>query len=322
MAFLGDVILTTPVIKGIKDLYPDCKLWFLTTPLATGLINNDSQLAGVIAYQKRGKHRGLFGTMRFAKELSSYKFDLIISVHKSYRTSLLLKLISAPEKIGFVQAKFSSIYTKKVDMVGEHAVERVFSILKFHPRYSELKPEMHLAISEDRNKVRAQYNLTQKYIVIAPGSAWETKRWPAQHYRRVAEEFIQRGYQVVALGSKEEMPLTALALPTAGINLAGKLSLPESLLVLKSATALICNDSMILHAASALKVPTVAIFCATSPTFGFGPWENNAVVVEREDLECKPCSRHGARKCPLKTDACMIGLPPTKIISAFDSLNI
>ncbi len=322
MAFLGDVILTTPVIKGIKELYPASKLWFLTTPLATGLICNDQNLEGVIAYQKRGKHRGIFGTIRFAKELSAYNFDLIISVHKSYRTSFLLKLVSAKQKIGFKEAKFSVIYDQTVEMIGEHAVERAFSILKFHPNFQKLIPEMHLAVNEDRNKIRALYNLNQKYIVIAPGSAWETKRWPAEYYREVAEEFIRRGYQIVALGSKEELALTTLALPDQGINLAGKLSLSESLSVLKSASALICNDSMILHAASALKVPTVAIFCATSPKFGFGPWENNAVVVEKEDLSCKPCSRHGARICPIKTNACMIELLPVKVLQAFDSLNI
>jgi heptosyltransferase-2 len=76
---------------------------------------------------------------------------------------------------------------------------------------------------------------------------------------------------------------------------------------------------MVLHMASAFKVPTVAIFCATSPSFGFGPWKNRALVVEDEQLQCKPCSRHGTRKCPLGIETCM-KLPAERVIEAADSL--
>ena len=77
---------------------------------------------------------------------------------------------------------------------------------------------------------------------------------------------------------------------------------------------------MALQAASGLKVPNVAIFCATSPEFGFGPWRNRAVVVERNDLACKPCGRHGAKLCPAGTYACMEELPASRVIDAAERL--
>lgn len=90
--------------------------------------------------------------------------------------------------------------------------------------------------------------------------------------------------------------------------------------VMQKARLVVCNDSMSLHMASALKVPTVAIFCATSPTFGYGPWQNQAIVVERRDLACKPCRPHGSRRCPNGTEACMRGLAADEVISAVDRL--
>ncbi|MCK5540435.1 MAG: hypothetical protein KAI69_05855, partial [Deltaproteobacteria bacterium] len=82
----------------------------------------------------------------------------------------------------------------------------------------------------------------------------------------------------------------------------------------------ICNDSMALHMASACKIPTVAIFCATIPQFGFGPWQNRAVIVEKKDLDCRPCARHGSRQCPNQTRACMDDLPATAVIEAIESI--
>jgi len=77
--------------------------------------------------------------------------------------------------------------------------------------------------------------------------------------------------------------------------------------VTKNSHLLVCNDSMALHMGSALKTPTVVIFCATSPSFGFGPWKNpKAIIVEEHSLACKPCRRHGSMTCPESTNACMM----------------
>lgn len=88
----------------------------------------------------------------------------------------------------------------------------------------------------------------------------------------------------------------------------------------KNAKLVICNDSMALHMAFAFKIPTVAVFCATSPEFGFGPWENRAIVVEKKGLVCKPCHRHGKQICPEGTEACMKELSHMEVIYAASNL--
>jgi heptosyltransferase-2 len=104
------------------------------------------------------------------------------------------------------------------------------------------------------------------------------------------------------------------------INLAGEADLDTALYLTKNARIMICNDSMALHMASALKIPTVAVFCATVPEFGFGPWQNQALIVEKKDLDCRPCARHGSRSCPNQSRACIDGLPAAEVIKAAQGL--
>ena len=104
-------------------------------------------------------------------------------------------------------------------------------------------------------------------------------------------------------------------------DLAGMTSVAEAMAIVKEARIMVCNDSMALHMASAFQIPCVAVFCATCPSFGFGPWQNPwAVVVEKEGLPCKPCARHGGKTCPTGTNACMENLLPDDIIKAADEV--
>ena len=122
----------------------------------------------------------------------------------------------------------------------------------------------------------------------------------------------------MGFGGPAEKELVEYVVGDSGISLAGKTSLQESFSILSVASGIVCNDSMILHAASALKIPTVAVFCATSPSFGFGPYGEQGVVVEHEKLACKPCARHGQMACPLYTNSCMEDVAPERV---YDKLN-
>ena len=329
LAFLGDVVLSTPVIKGVQDLYPGADIYFLTTPLAKGLLESDPRLTDIITYDKRKRDSGLVGTFRFAKKLKSYDFDLTINLHKSYRTAILLSLARIANVIAFASARFSFLYRDKVAKLKEgHEVERLMSILSYFSKAQKSPPELKLYLDGDlklNNQVKSLIDSKDPYIVLAPGSIWETKRWPVSSYAILAKKISDAGYRIVVTGSRQEKGLAdqvtgSLEASQQGSNLAGETSLPELLHVLNSAEALVCNDSMILHAASALKIPTVAVFCSTVPEFGFGPWENKSIVVEKKDLDCRPCSRHGQQACPTGTRACMQGVSVDEVFVAFKQL--
>jgi len=324
-SFLGDTILSTPVIAGIKAVYPGSELWMMTTPLSAHLVMRDPLLASVIAYDKRNRESGLAGLLNMARKLKKMKFDRVYSLHRSFRTSLLLWLSRIPVRIGCSDAKLSSLYheTRSRDF-SEHDVLRNLSILKGEPGLPSVDPEMRLFAPSDHEidpAVQRCVADSGPYAVIAPGSAWPTKMWFSEGYRAVAIFLQQYGYRVVLVGADSDKPACRIVAQDLDvINFAGKSNISEAMYLVSHAALVVCNDSMTLHMASAFKIPNVAIFCATSPKFGYGPWKNRAIVVEKQGLYCKPCRPHGSQKCPEGTDACMKELPPEEVIRAIQKL--
>ncbi len=319
-SFLGDTVLSTPVIAGLKMLYPDAELWMLTTPAGRQLVERDPLLKGVITFDKRRTESGVLGLWRKARALRRFGFSKAYSLHRSARTSVLLAWAGIPERVGFKEARFSSLYTRRLPRSkSDHDVQRNLSILADFAQSEKIEQEMRLfappldALSEPVRQVAAQPG----YVLLSPGSTWYTKMWSWQRYREVAVHYLKMGQRVVVSGAPEEESVAdKVCEGISAINLAGATSLAEQLALVEHAGLVICNDSLILHVASAFKRPTVAIFCATSPTFGFGPWRSPARVVEMEGLSCKPCRRHGGKFCPTGTEACMNDLSSQKVLAA------
>lgn len=323
-SFLGDTILSTPVISGLKKVYPDSKIWMMTTPLSSHLVIHDPLLEGVIPFDKRGKHSGISGLLKMRKMIKSMNVDIVYSLHRSFRTSLLVWLCNIPKRVGFQNARFNRVYHQlSVRNPKDHDVLRNLSILANDISMKSLSTQLRLFAPQkedvDPDVVKTVSSLNN-YIVMVPGSAWKTKMWHWQGYREVAKHFLTSGFGVILLGASSDKPVNHNVSNGLDIHdMAGK-SISDAMVVVKHSALVICNDSMALHMASAFKIPTVAVFCATSPEFGFGPWENNAVVVQKNDLECKPCHRHGKQVCPNGTEACMNDLSYEKVINAASTL--
>ena len=324
-SYLGDTILSTPVVAGLKSIYPDAEIWMMTTPAGADLVKRDPLLAGVVVFDKRSADKGLGGLLRMRGRIMAFEFDAAYSLHRSHRTAVLLRSCRIPVTVGFEDAKFSFLYRKTCRRdPRHHDVIRNLSLLGGDTAVEHLDTQLRLfapAVDEIGEEIAAQLRELESYVVLAPGSAWATKRWPWSHYRRLTEYLLSRNMAVVLVGAAAERDTAdkvARGLPL--INLAGKTSIGEAMYTIQSASLVVCNDSMALHLASAFQVPNVAIFCATSPQFGFGPWRNRAIVVQREDLPCKPCARHGGRNCPTGTNACMEGLSPETVIAAVEKL--
>ena len=324
-SFLGDTILSTPVIAGIHKAFPDAELWMMTTPESAHLVCRDPLLAGIIPYDKRKTESGFSGVRKMADRLKEMQFDRVYALHRSPRTAVLLKLSGIPVRIGFRDAKLNFLYTRTQSRSPRcHDVLRNLSILYGDIPLSRLNTDMRL-FAPDKDAlsqpVRELFSSLKKYVIMMPGSVWNTKRWDWQGFREVIKYLNRKNYKVVLSGSSSERPLTEkIAAGLDAVNLAGKITIPEAMFFTRHAALVVCNDSMSLHMASAFRVPNVAIFCATSPEFGFSPWKNNSIVVERTDLPCKPCRRHGSVQCPTGTWDCIKGLSPALVIDAVNRL--
>lgn len=310
-AFLGDVVLSTPVLSNLKTLYPDSDLYTLTTPIATQFFQFDPRVKKAIAFKKRKEHSGFRGLFDLIADLKQIKFDKIVSLHRSFRTSFMVSRLGVSDTIGFDDAWGSFFYRRRVKRANaDHAVVRNLSILEIENPDTELKlfpdPTYKPPVSD--------------YVCLFPGSEWFTKRW--QGFRRAAELLLDQGKSVVVLGAPSEKTLNKQimnGLPV--IDLTGETSLPQTMSLVAKSSGVICNDSMALHVASAFKVPRVSVFCATSPSFGFGPWGERGAVVQDPYLPCKPCRRHGSDRCPTGTNLCMTRVGASDVVARLDELS-
>ncbi len=328
-SFLGDTVLTTPLIKAVKKLYPNARISFCVRDRQAELFNGLPFIDNVITYDKRGADKGISGLLNFSNKLKNYNFDLVINVHKSIRSSVLLLRLGA-DIVGFKQAVLSSLFKHTVSRDMElHEVLRNLMLIKPLVDTFDIDDVIKLAGSlscyiddELYNNTKYYYSTVtkqKKVIAIAPGSVWATKRYPAEYYVEVANKLVDMGYDIALFGSKEDrQSLDEFKSLFTGdyYDYAEKTSLSDLPAFLANSSALICNDSGTMHIAVACNVPCVSIFGATTTYLGFAPYDDKSVVVENTSLDCRPCGKHGGKTCPQKHFKCMLDVKPSKVVDA------
>jgi len=329
-AFLGDLILTTPLIRSLKKLFFDSHLTLITKPFGKDVLENNPYVDSLIIFNSKKD-----STLTLIKRLRKEKFDIAISPHRSHRASYSLFLSGIPERIGFDRAGFSLagfsfLYTKTVPhrFDGTHEIDRNLSLLSVFPQFSQKKltkyPQLFLDPEED--EIFLSYGLeSKKYILIAPGSKWKTKMWTTKSFASVIDNLVEMGEIPVLIGGAEDRQIGEEILNKVRdrekvLNLIGKTSLRESFSLIKHGKALISNDSAPVHMAVSFNTPVVDIYGPTVKDFGFYPYRNG-VVVEVEGLKCRPCGLHGHNRCPEGHFECMKRITPQMVVSALKNLK-
>ncbi|HEY1372597.1 MAG TPA: lipopolysaccharide heptosyltransferase II [Candidatus Binatia bacterium] len=330
-SFVGDVVLTTPLLAALRRRFPGARLAVLCTPSAKELLANDPAIDEIIVLKKKrdgGRRSGIFET---ARTLRARHFTMAISPHKSLRTALMLALAGIRLRIGFRQSAGWFLYHRRVDRNGlAHDVERNLSLLRglgIEPEAGEAVPRVEAAPAarEAAGRVFEELGIARGDTVIGvnPGSVWPTKRWTAEGYAAVSAALAKKhGARVVVFGGPDDRQIAEQVVRLAAcgaVSVAGRLSLGELAAAIDRCKVFITNDSGPMHIAVARDVPVVAIFCATTPALGFYPYSSRAVVVEK-DLPCRPCGTHGGLRCPLGTDACMRLIRPEDVLMGVERL--
>ncbi len=342
--FFGDVVLISPVIAALKESNPASRISIVCDPQAADLLRRDPCIDEIIPFDRDEQHAGFKGLRRFAAELKARSFSVAYSFQRSARTALLLYAAGIPERVGFADAAFSFLYTQRVPRLGrdhdvirnfdlvaaglsEGIAQRVSALISHGPLDGDTFGRLRVASDiqgEVSPAVQEICGSATPYVVLVPGSAWETKRWDAGQFRATAQELSERhGFQVIVAGAPQEREVCAqVAEGVPGVrNLCGETTLPDLIALIRGAAVVVCNDSVALHIASATQTPVVVVFCSTSPRFGFGPWGTKARILEKDGLFCKPCSGHGRRVCPHGTNACMTGVTSTQVVQAVCDLH-
>jgi len=320
--FLGDLILSTPLIRATKEAFPAAELFFLAIPSVAPALAHNPNLTQVMTYDKRGRDGGLRGFLRVKKKLREIRVDLALIPHRSLRSALLAIGAGARERIGFDRSAGFFLLTKRVTYQwGIHEVERNLSLLSplgINPRPTppELFPSDVEKRKADEFLREAGISSQDRLVGFAPGSFWPTKRWPGERFAQLGMMVRDYGGKVVLLGSSSDRVVCQAISSLIGegaIVAAGKLSLLEAAWLLTRLRVLVANDSAPVHMASAMGTPVVVLFGPTVPQFGFGPW-GPGEVIERE-LPCRPCSPHGPRRCPRGNWDCMLGIKVEEVFA-------
>ena len=330
-SFLGDMVLTLPLLGEIKRRFPLARLTLCCSSQGKELAESCSAIDNVIVDDKKGVHRGLSGLRRQAQRLRQMGFTLALTPHKSLRSALILYLARIPCRVGFRQSKGWFLFNRLVNRPAErHDVERNLSLLNaFGIAAEDCERGFDcVGIRDGQTSVRPELRGTKKggqrlLIGVNPGSVWATKRWDVKGYAQFIRLLKARwDCDVVIFGGPQDAPIAGAisqACASDCINLAAKLTLEELPAALGACDVFVSNDSGPMHIAVARGVPTVALFCATTPALGFYPYTSEAVVLQK-DLPCRPCTSHGGRRCPLGTEDCIRLIRPEHVLQAVESL--
>lgn len=305
-SFIGDVILTTPVIHELHRIYPDASIDILVRKGNESLVADFPGVRHVFLIDRtKGKLQTLFNLMT---EIRKFRYDEVINFHRFGSSGIITLCSRSNRKIGFDKNPFSWIYTLTIEHVldgQKHEVERNLQLIAHHGAANFCRPELNIT-SEHLERIK-KYT-AKPFVCLFPASVWFTKQWPESGWIALAKELSLR-YKVYIMGGPDDQLLGHRICEKAGLsedqNLCGKLSLMESAALLSQAVRCFVNDSAPLHMASATNTPTTVFFCSTVPSFGFGPLATEAEILEhRQPLPCRPCGIHGKKSCPQKHFRC------------------
>ncbi len=320
-AFIGDVVLVTPLIRAVRQALPDSELHVMIIPAVRNLIETNPHVDELVVFDKRNRDSGWRGLARVIKNIRSQKYDLLLVPHRSIKSALIARLSGAGVRVGFSNSSGAYLYKVRVPYRQDiHEVERNLSLLRAVGfSVQSTGPEV-FADDHDRQIVdhllqNHKISTDDKIVALAPGSVWATKRWPKEYFTELIGLLAATPGRLLLLGGEKDRALCdeiASSSNGAAIFVAGQLSLRQSAELLRRCQVLISNDSAPMHLASAAGTPVVALFGPTIPAFGFYPYGEQHTVIEKE-LACRPCGIHGGRRCPLNTHQCMKDLLPQQV---------
>jgi heptosyltransferase-2 len=312
---IGDVLLTTPLLRALARRHPEARIAFATKRELAPLISNNPHVAAVFALEP---HESV---TQFAARARTWKPDYGLDLHGSLRSRALRVLVPARWS-GYTKRKIARtlLIAAKVDLYGDPTpvAERYFQAARrLDVRPDGAAPEFHLS---DRARERVAAWLGERALdatplaAMAPGAAHATKRWPVASWTALAERIGAAGLRPIVLGGPADRGL-AQQLASVATTAAGEFSLQDTGALLERARVLVSGDTGVMHMATAVGTPVVALFGPTVRHFGFFPYAAPSVVLERP-LDCRPCSAMGSARCPMGHHRCLVDIAPADVAAA------
>jgi len=317
---IGDVLLTTPLVRVLRARHADARLVFVTKAAMTPLVADNPHLSDVVGLEPGESIRSL------ARRLAAFEPARGLDLHGSLRSAALRVLVRCPWR-GYSKRKLARgvLVSTKIDLYGSDVpvAERYFEAARgLDVRPDGAAPEFFIgqtATGWARQWLGEQRLGDQRFAVLAPGAAHFTKRWPLDRWQAMAAQLVDRGFSLVTVGGADDRPLGEALAPLA-VNVAGTLSLQQTGALLARARFVVSGDTGVMHMATGVGTPVVALFGPTVRQFGFFPYRGRAEVLERP-LDCRPCSVMGGARCPMGHHRCLVDMEPQDVVGAVQRLG-
>ena len=324
---IGDIILTTPLIRALRTRFPEARLDFVTKREFGELLDSNPHLDQLHLYDARSGAKGLSA---LARELRHNRYDLCVDLHKNLRSRHLRLLLRVPRVVSYSKQSLRrtlllktgiNLYKKPILPIPERYMQQ---LAPFGVSPDGKGPELFPTGQHDakvRQLFEEEHVDSQPILVgFAPIAAHPLKQWPLEKFAQLGWQLIQKHQaRILIFGSPSEQRFCqtlAQQIPNDPILLCGKLSFLESAAALKSCALFVGNDSAGVHMASAMQTPAVAIFGPTVEELGFYPYGVLLRVVS-VPLPCRPCTHTGKGRCKnTEHHACMKRISVEQVVQA------
>ena len=306
--WVGDAVMSLPALASVRQSYPRAEIFILAKPWVAGLFQGFRDTDRVVLYQSPGIHECLRGKWRLARELRLGKFDLALHLPNSFESALISFLAGIPQRAGYNTDGRGVLLTHRVPVDGKvksgHQVEYYLYLLRslgFQTTggIPALEPSPKQLKEADQILESLGVEKSDPLIGFSPGAQYgSAKEWFPDRYGELADRISREmGARILILGSLGDrlgaLQISQKAGPAA-VDLTGKTTLSQAIGLIARCRLFITNDSGLMHVASALGTPLVAIFGSTDP-LRTGPLGKNSRVLYKP-IPCAPCLRTECRE--------------------------
>ncbi len=329
LSAIGDVLLAAPLVRMLKNAYPDCTIDFLVKNAYVSLLESNPHIHRVLAFSPRDGIREMTRVIRLIRDL---RYDAVIDLQGNLRSRIFSIFSRAARRSRarlnrwrrflLVHGRWDT-YRTTVPVPLKYLKAAPFSVTDdgkglelWIPTNAEANVRSRLESCGIQNRDRI--------VGLAPGAGRATKRWPVEGFVETGRALSQKGWKIVLIGGKADAGVCEEVhrrFRTNPADFSGRLSLVETAALIRRCDLLVTNDTGVMHMASAVGTKILAVFGPTTRHFGFFPFRAVAVVVEKP-LVCRPCSFHGTECCPKAHFRCMLDISSREVVErALDLLN-
>jgi heptosyltransferase-2 len=309
LSSLGDILLTTPLIRSLKKENPQTEIHYLLREEYRDVLVNNPHISKLLTLKRE------YPILKTKAMISENAYDLVIDLQNNFRSENLTTGLSCPK------VQFKKLSWQKFLLV-KFKINKLKDAGTIPERYAAtiegLKLDNEgLDLFTDKKPSERLIGLTN-LIGFCPGSRHFTKMWPKEYYIDLGNKLIDNNFNIILFGGRDDKIICDEVSSSLSkcINLCNDNDILQTAADMKMCRAIVCNDSGLMHAACAVKVPVLAIFGSTVKEFGFVPYLSKNLILENKSLTCRPCSHIGRSSCPKHHFKCMKEITPQLVYNS------